>query len=168
MLLAFGFEEIIPTSVKQASFGTMVGLIVRPGKSEGEIGEKGGNRLGRFFFTRPLFAGLPFNNVFSLGFLHGSATVAMRNNERGGKICQRLNEGCIRLFHLPGFLCFFLSIISNIQASGFMLLVFSNIQSMFQIGFVWQPMWTQSNRTAVIQNLTRQLPRNILFCSCCQ
>ena len=42
MLLAFGFEEIIPTSVKQASFGMMVGLIVRPGKSEGEIGEEGG------------------------------------------------------------------------------------------------------------------------------
>ena len=133
MLLAFGFEEIIPTSVKQASFGTMVGLIVRPGKSEGEIGEKGGNRLGRFFFTRPLFAGLPFNNVFSLGFLHGSATVAMRNNERGGKICQRLNEGCIRLFHLPGFLCFFLSIISNIQASGFMLLVCLTSKACFKL-----------------------------------
>ena len=43
MLLVFSFEEIIPTSVKQASFGTMVGLIVRPGKSEGggKIGEKG-------------------------------------------------------------------------------------------------------------------------------
>ena len=79
----FSFEEIIPTYVKHASFGMMVGLIVRPGKSEGEIGEKGGNRLGGAFFIRLFFAGLPFNNVFSLGFLHGSATVAMRNNERG-------------------------------------------------------------------------------------
>ena len=82
---------------------------MRPAKSEGggKIGEKGARvRLGGFF-TRPLFAGLPFNNVFSVpGFLHGSATVAMWNNERGGKICRRLNEGCIQLFHLPGFLHF--------------------------------------------------------------
>ena len=26
---------------------------------------------------------------------------------------------------------------------------------MFQIGFVWQPMWTQSKRTASIQKLSR-------------
>ena len=80
------FEEVVPTSVKQASFGRKVALIVRPAKSEGG-GKIGGQGLGwGDFFTRPLFAGLPFNNVFSVpGFLHGSATVAMWNNERGRK-----------------------------------------------------------------------------------
>ena len=42
--------------------------------------------------------GLPFNNVFSLGFLHGSATVAMRNNERGGKICRGSTKDAFAYF----------------------------------------------------------------------
>ena len=48
------FEEVVPTSVKQASFGRKVALIVRPAKSEGggKIGEKGARvRLGGLFHS---------------------------------------------------------------------------------------------------------------------
>ena len=80
----------------------------------------------------------------------------------------RHNEGCIRLFHLPGFFLIFISIVFQITVFLFYVISLSNIQSMFQIGFVWQAMWIQSKLTAVIQKLSRKLPGNILVSSCCQ
>ena len=147
----FSVEEVVPTSVKQASFGRMVALIVRPAKSEGG-GKIGGQGLGSGAFSlgRFLRACLLIMYFRCLAFctdLPRWQCGTMRGEE---KYAAGSTKDAFNYFICPAFFIFNLGFLFDVIS-------FSNIRSMFQIGFVWQAMWIQSKPTAVIQKLPRKL-----------